>query len=718
MEVSLPKMKVARFGLFEADLDELVLTKSGLRVRLQDQPFRVLAMLLERPGELVTREEIGQRLWPANTFVEFDDGLNTAVRKLRYALGDDAENPRFIETVPRRGYRFLAAVSYLPVLPPPVPENSTAIDARVVAQQDAVAAPVAETKEQRPRNRRRNLVLVSISILLFCIGGAGLVAWRSIRPPATPHLVRITQLTRSGAVHPNQNLATDGLRLFYIERENGDWVLKSMPSTGGAGSRVNVPMTRYDLQDLTTDAREMLLRRLNADADNSSIWIMPSVGGPVHRVGDLHVLAATFTPDGRSITFSDGSHVYVCDRDGRNVRKLFSVSGDVLRLRWSPRGDLLRFTVNDPSGTANTLWEFRADGSGMHPLLPGWNVPEWEWMMAWSHDARWFAFSALRDGSKDIWLLQHDPASKNPQQKPVQLTAGPIEFDLPLFSSDDKRLYAIGVHRHGELLRFNLATRQFVPFLGGISADQVDFSHDRKWVAYVSYPDSVLWRARIDGSEPLKLTETPMRVLEPKWSPDGEHISFLAKAMRGGKWQAYTISPNGGLSQRIVSGTDETTSAAWLDNGKTLVVSSPQWNELHTWNIATGKMGNIPGSSNLQRPLLSPSGRYLVGLGEDETSLELLDRRTGERRHLASDANCPSWSADERNIFFNTFPGSQPSVYRIRLADMRVDKIFDLGPFQASGSWSMWSGVSPDGSFLVMRDLGGADIYAIDWESR
>ena len=99
-----------RFGVFEADLRNGELTKQGKRLRLQEQPFQLLAMLLERPGELVTREEVRQRLWP-HTIVDFDHGLNKAISKIRDALGDSAENPRFIETVARRGYRFLADVT-------------------------------------------------------------------------------------------------------------------------------------------------------------------------------------------------------------------------------------------------------------------------------------------------------------------------------------------------------------------------------------------------------------------------------------------------------------------------------------------------------------------------------------------------------------------------------------------------------------------------------
>jgi len=121
--------RIIRFGAYEADLREASLTKAGIRIRLQEQPFQILVLLLEHPGQIVTREEIRQKLWSDDTFVEFDDALNTAVRKLRTALNDSADNPRFLETVPRRGYRFVAPVSLLPELnlgPAQAPGNASA----------------------------------------------------------------------------------------------------------------------------------------------------------------------------------------------------------------------------------------------------------------------------------------------------------------------------------------------------------------------------------------------------------------------------------------------------------------------------------------------------------------------------------------------------------------------------------------------------------------
>src|SRR2546425_5473682 len=103
--------RVLQFGAFEVDLRAGELRKSGARIKLQEQPFQILVMLLEKPGEVITREELQQKLWPADTFVDFDDGLNTAIKKLRDTLGDSADSPRFIETLPRRGYRFIYPVN-------------------------------------------------------------------------------------------------------------------------------------------------------------------------------------------------------------------------------------------------------------------------------------------------------------------------------------------------------------------------------------------------------------------------------------------------------------------------------------------------------------------------------------------------------------------------------------------------------------------------------
>src|ERR1700752_729219 len=171
--MSTPLDPLVRFGVFQLDLRTGELQKGGARLNLPEQPFQVLKTLLDRPGELVTREELRQRLWSAETFVDFEHGLNAAVRRLRDALGDSAETPRFIETLPRRGYRFIA-----PVVPPPsaveVPPAEPEAPPKVVDPPRAEPVPPSDLTPAIPRRPRLALVLTAIATTALV---AGAVLW-------------------------------------------------------------------------------------------------------------------------------------------------------------------------------------------------------------------------------------------------------------------------------------------------------------------------------------------------------------------------------------------------------------------------------------------------------------------------------------------------------------------------------------------------------------
>ena len=192
---------VIRFGAYEADLRTGELRKHGLRIKLQDQPFQILAMLLERPGELVTREQIQQKLWPSDTFVDFDHSLNTAIRRLRDALSDSADNPRFIETLPRRGYRFLGQVD---ARGSGAQSLEVAAAAELAAQVDVVPSP---TPGQLPL-RRRKVLLVAVAALV-CVALA-LAAWRFW--PRTAAIDSVAVLPFTNATHnPDLDYLSDGI---------------------------------------------------------------------------------------------------------------------------------------------------------------------------------------------------------------------------------------------------------------------------------------------------------------------------------------------------------------------------------------------------------------------------------------------------------------------------------------------------------------------------
>jgi DNA-binding winged helix-turn-helix (wHTH) protein len=179
------KTRVARFGVFEADLDAGELRKQGQRIRLQGQPFAVLAILLERPGTVISREDIRQKLWPADTFVDFDHSLNTAVNKIRETLGDSAASPRFVETVARRGYRFVGEVSWQ--------DSRIPQTVGIEPEKPATELPIA------PRGLTRSLFgLIQIMYVIFYVGalshwrGVEQVSWSDANSPLILIVVLVT----------------------------------------------------------------------------------------------------------------------------------------------------------------------------------------------------------------------------------------------------------------------------------------------------------------------------------------------------------------------------------------------------------------------------------------------------------------------------------------------------------------------------------------------
>lgn len=201
--------KVVRFGVFDVDMQAGQLRKAGLRVRLQEQPFQVLAALLERPGEVVTREELRRRLWPADTFVDFDISLNSALKKLRYALGDVADRPTFIETIPRRGYRFIGTVNG---------------DQR----------PANQTVPPQSRSKFK-VALAGLAVLVLI----GVLAWvfrPALLPPKVGGSVQITS-----DQFPKQNFVTDGARLYVSETVSGHSILHQVSAEGGETSQIPTP---------------------------------------------------------------------------------------------------------------------------------------------------------------------------------------------------------------------------------------------------------------------------------------------------------------------------------------------------------------------------------------------------------------------------------------------------------------------------------------------
>ena len=267
MEATPSQSRIARFGLFEADLERRELWKSGVRFKLNDQPFQILILLLERAGEVVTREEIRQSLWPGNTFVEFDNGLNVAVTKLRTALSDDAENPRFIETIPRHGYRFVAPVS--------VTSNIVAkaaltekLNAEAIAPIQPTVVPTAEA------HGRQHKLVVGVMIILLALAGVATYRWRALLAGRAS-----AKSNTALAIIPRPSVAVLGFRNLP-GRPDEDWLttafseMLSTELSAGGGLRIvsdeDVSRAKRDLRVAEADtlAKSTLASlRINPGAD-------------------------------------------------------------------------------------------------------------------------------------------------------------------------------------------------------------------------------------------------------------------------------------------------------------------------------------------------------------------------------------------------------------------------------------------------------------------
>ena len=716
MSDSVQNPRVLRFGAFEVDAREGELRKSGLRIKLQDQPFQVLVMLLERPGEMVTREELQRRLWPADTFVDFDHSLNSAIKKLREALGDQAENPRFIETLHRRGYRFIASVEDLD-------PTGTQAEAK-----SAKPSPEAARESARRAVRRRAKIVGAVAALL-AVGGV--VAWWASPSPA-PRVLNYTQLTKDGAdkidiVSIGSILApivTDGSRLYFTELQRGaSGAIGQVSVAGGETAIIQTPFANVGVLGISPNGADLLAYTWLANELKVPLWVVPVLGGTPRRIGDV-TQDATWSQDGQ-IVYTRDHDLYVAQSDGTGSHKLVSVEGFPVWPRWSPDRKVLRFTEHDPKQDSSSLWEVSADGTQSHPVLPNWSKHASECCGNWTPDGKYFVFQSTRNGRTDLWAIREKQNSwRRADREPVQLTAGPMSLSLPVPSKDGKKLFALGTKLRGELVRYDAKSGQFVPYMDGISALGVTFSREGDRVSYVAYPEGTLWRSKVDGSQRLQLTFAPMEVLAPRWSPEGKRIAFMGRNPGLG-WKLYLVASEGGSSpQELLPGNDGQAAPDWSPDGNSLVFGGfpeeisgdASATSLRLLDLKTHQTSMVPGSEGLYCPRWSPDGRYISATTADGQKLMLFDatnRKWSEPEDLLE--GCPAWSHDGKYLYFQSFDVKDPAFFRMRISDRTRERLAEINLRRSEAGWHWGNSLTPDDSPLVLRDESSEEIYALDW---
>jgi len=350
----------------------------------------------------------------------------------------------------------------------------------------------------------------------------------------------------------------------------------------------------------------------------------------------------------------------------------------------------------------------------------------------WTSDGRFYIFQTRRDGRRDLWALPEAKSFpwRKREDKPIQLTAGPLSFHDPLPSKGSREIFAIGGSDRAEVIRYDSRSGQFVPYLSGISAEGLAFSRDGQWVTYASYPDGTLWRSKVDGSERRQLTFPPLRVLLPRWSPDGQQIAFNA-TLPGVAWNIYLVSSEGGTPQRILPSEQSQMDANWSPDGNSLVFGTlreylavSNASPIYTIDLRSKRVSTLPGSSGLYSPRSSPDGRYVAAITTDRPfKLMLFDFATQKwTEAFGFEMGYPSWSRDGKYIYFFQDSYKQDvreRIARFRLSDRKIENIVDLKNVgrRTTGTITAWFGLAPDDSPLFARDISNQKIYALemDW---
>jgi Tol biopolymer transport system component/DNA-binding winged helix-turn-helix (wHTH) protein len=689
-----------RFGVFEVDLRTGELRKSGLRIRLQVQPFKVLASLLENPGQMVTREELRRRIWPEEEFGDFDHAVNLAVAKLRTALGDSAEQPRFVETLPRRGYRFIAEVAS----PAPPPTESI----------------------QPVRAARSRLRLAIVAGILAClvIAIAVALARRWSRPlPAPPQLTPVPFTALLG-LETAPTFSPDGSQIVFAW--NGD---NHSGATGFdlyvkvIGSETVLRLTNHPSEWISSawspDGTQIAFHRM-AGAD-TGLYIISALGGPERKLRSTHVpysLAApiSWSPDGKWIAFGDPIPEKAEDR-------IFLLSMQTLDVQQIPHNSKCLHegepTFSHKGNELAYVCVHSMDEFELYSVTPLQGTPK---RITSSNAPLGIAWSA-----DDSSLIVSQASEEGPELDEVKLTDGSLRrLDFAenamwpaVASKGDKLAYSFS-SGNSSLWRMDLLHPQS-PATELIRSTQghqdAQYSPDGKHIALRSSRGGSweIWMSDADGSNLVQLSKPISNASTARWSPDGKKIAF--DSSQSGNREIYVVDVSERLPRKLATNIRKISSPSWSRDGQWIYFRAYEamGERIYRCSVNGGNaipVGKQPDSTFPQESLDGTVLYFAVrpaNTGLRQISLTgVFPESAVEGLPPIRDANL--WTVVKGGIYF--VPMDAPRSLRyFDFASRKVMEIFHLEKNFAEGL-----SVSPDGRWLLYSQVDEeySDILLVD----
>jgi DNA-binding winged helix-turn-helix (wHTH) protein/Tol biopolymer transport system component len=656
--------QTVRFGAFEADLHSGKVHKSGSRVKIQDQPFKVLQILLERPGDLVTREELQTRIWPDENFGDFDHAVNVAVGKLRTALGDCAEDPSFIETVPRRGYRFVARLEGAAVETPPSPGPAI-----VPPEPPAPPAPF-----------RRRVVIAAALAVAVCGILVALGVWLGSRLVASrpPDFQRLT--VRHGTVY-SARFAPDGHNVVYgaswdgapVEMFSADLKIPGARSIGIPPGALLAVSSTGELAVLQSAKTLFMFTFIGTLAQ------VPITGGSPRQIAE-NVVGADWSPDGNTLAI-------VRDMGGQQRLEypvghiLYQTDGWISHLRISPKGGQIAFldhiTHDDDRGMVSIV-----DLAGNKKVLStGWESEEG---LAWSRDGSEVWFSAVQAGlQRRIYAVDLAGHQRLVYRAPGGVTLQDISADgRVLMTHDEQRAGVIG-------MAAGAAREKDLSWLDW--SLPVDISRDGKTVLFDEQgeeggPTYTAAVRDMQGSPPIPLGEG----MAGDFSPDGKWVITTVsytqvELLPTGAGTIRKLDP-GGIQQYRHT-------LHWMPDGKRILFTGNQPGRparCFIQDIDGGKPRPIT-AEGVVGCQISPDGQLIAATDLKESAIRLYPLDGGPPRAIPGllPGEAFKWTPDPRFAYIYPKMMLPAKIYRLNLANGQRQLFKEINPSDETGICDM-----------------------------
>jgi len=724
VEEAVHSPRLVRFGTFEVDLPAGQVRNGGVKLKLTGQPFQVLAILLEQPGTVVTREELQKRLWP-DTFVDVDHNLNTAINKIREALGDSSENPRFVETLPRRGYRFIG----------PITVNGTA-SAGVA---DATENRSTGGPESAPRTRRLGVLAVMGTVVVLVAGSVWIYKRRGT--PAAPPQRTLTRITFDEGLQNEPTWSPDGRYIAYSSDRGGKFDIWVQQVSGGDPIQITKGGGHHWQPEWSPDGKYIAYRSEEGDG---GIYVVPALGGAgLERKIAPFGYYPHWSPDGSQVLFQNHFTVtghwnrfYVVQLDGSAPREVLAefIAQNKLSAAsavWHPDGKRATIWVGDLSPTPSFWTVSIAGGAGIKLEITAevqrklaeasgkgdLGQQMGDYSFSWSPSGDAIYFERGYRGAKNIWKMTVDPKTLRATGID-RLTTGPGPDAGVAVSIDGRRLAFTSKSQQIRtwLFPFDAAAGQIrgsgeaITSPGRLSVDP-KLSRDGTKVAYVvphgegngpasgDVRNEVWIKSLLNGREAPIIADDYSRWGQ-QWSPDGMRLVYQRRNRRTNERQLVVWSSQNHEEEPLTTLGSTLGSADWSLDGKWLaclgegiwlvpVAAAP-----HAETSAQ-EISSDPAYAALYQPHFSPDGRWIVfeAVADSpnlESTIYVVPTSGGPWTRITDSKQWddkPRWSPDGKTIYFVARRDGFFNVWGIHFdpaAGKTVGEPFQVSKFKSS----------------------------------